>query len=63
MSHNAGEEYVRRTLAREGGLPKLSRLTYDGILAASRLARANLAWTGKQADGSDLVLVQPEPRS
>ena len=39
-SHQAGEEVVLRTLAREGGWLQFSRLTYDGILAAGRLARA-----------------------
>jgi hypothetical protein len=63
VSHKAGEEYVLHTLAKEGGRLKFSRLTYDGILAANRLARANLAWTGKQSEGGDLVLVHQEPGS
>ncbi len=63
MSHQADEEYVLRTLAREGGRLTFSRLTYDGILAASRLARAGRVWTGKQAEGWDLVLIQQKPGS
>ena len=47
----------------ESGRLQFSRLTYDGILAANRLARANRVWTGKQAEGGDLVLVQQKPRS
>jgi hypothetical protein len=35
MSHHADEDVVLRTLTREGGRLKFSRLTYDGILAAS----------------------------
>ena len=62
-SHQAGEDVVLRTLAREGGRLQFSRLTYDGTLAASRLARASRVWTGKQAEGWDLVLVQQKPRS
>jgi hypothetical protein len=63
MSRKADEEYVLHTLATEGGRLKLSRLIYDGILAAGRLARANLARTGKQAEGWDLVLARQEPAS
>lgn len=55
MSHKTGN--------REGGQLKFSRLTYDGILAASRLARGSLVWTGKQAEGWDLVLAGQEPGS
>ncbi len=62
-SHRAGEDVVLRTLAGEGGRLQFSRLTCDGILAASRLARANRVWTDKQAEGWDLVLVQQKPRS
>ncbi len=39
MSHQAGEEFVLRTLAEEVRRLKFSRLTYRGILAASRLAK------------------------
>jgi hypothetical protein len=62
-SHQADENVVLRTLAREGGRLQFSRLTYDDIRAANRLARANRVWTGKQAGGWDLVLVQQKPRS
>lgn len=55
MSHQADEDVMLRTLAREGGRLKASHLTYDGILAASQLARAGRVW--------DLVLIQQEPRS
>ena len=55
MSHKTGN--------REGGQLKFSRLTYDGILAASRLARAIRVWIDEQAEGWDLVLVQQKPGS
>jgi hypothetical protein len=63
MSRKADDEYVLRTLAREGGRLKFSRLTYDGILAANRLARAGRVRIGKQAEGWDLVRAQQEPGS
>jgi hypothetical protein len=63
MSHQADEDVLLRTLAREDGGLKFSRLTYDGILAANRLARANRVYIDKQAEGWDLVLIQQKPRS
>ena len=60
-SHQADEDVVLRTLAREGGRLQFSRLTYDGILAAA--GRATPVCTGKQAEGGDLVLIQQKPGS
>ena len=63
MSSQTDEDVVLRTLAREGGRLKFSRLAYDGILATGRLARAGRVCTGKQAEGGDLVLIQQKPGS
>jgi hypothetical protein len=63
MSSQTDEDVVLRTLAREGGWLKFSRLACDGILAAGRLARANRVHIDKQAEGWDLVLIQQKPRS
>ena len=41
MSHQADEDVVLRTLAREGGRLKFSRLAYDGILAASLVGQGH----------------------
>jgi hypothetical protein len=63
MSHKADSQTPLRTHAREGGRLRLSRLTYRGILAAKRLARAGHVYIDKKAEGWDLVLVQQEAGS
>jgi hypothetical protein len=63
MSSQTDEDVVLRTLASEGGRLKFHRLACDGILAASRLARADRICTGKQAEGWGLVLVRQKPGS
>ncbi len=60
-SHQADEDVVLHTLAREGGRLNFSRLTYEGILAANRLPRVGRVDIGKQAEGWDLVLIQQKP--
>ena len=62
-SHQADEDVVLRTLAREGGRLQFSRLAYDGILAAQPWPGPAASGTGKQAEGWDLVLVQQKPGS
>jgi uncharacterized protein YjhX (UPF0386 family) len=49
MSHKADNQALLRTLATEGGRLKFSRLTYRGILAANRLARAGHVYIDKKA--------------
>jgi len=62
MSQESDDQELLRTLTREGGRLKWTRLTYRGIKAANRLIKRQQVYVDQHADeGWDLVLAPSIP--